>query len=299
MTAMPPASVPAYTQALSDSTTVPEALRALRGQLEDLAKGVEAVYFAFDQRKQVVVERYRASGEDYVAQPFQVSLDHLPPKLRRDLLAGGVLVDFGEQSADFLRFFGLEDLSDGYLLAQGIRASGELCGVIAVREPRQRFGSRVADRLAPPVAVFALAVTLQGERAARKQAEESLERILGRIHDEHAQSTAALQRELDDARRQLTADGVDARIAELQRAASDATERARGAAARLQAVEQQIATAVAQLEKAHLDLSRQAETLRNQGNVLHRVQRLVADLPEPADARRVLEEVLAAVSGSR
>jgi signal transduction histidine kinase len=299
VTPMPPPTLAVFTQTLSDAASLPEALHALRGQLDDAAKGLQLSYFVFDSRKQVVCERYRVTGDIVEPQPLQVSLDHLPARLRRDLLAGGALVDFGEQSADYLRFFGMDDPSDGYLLAQGIRANGELSGIVAVREPRQRFGSRAVDRIAAPVGVFALAVALYGERAARQEAEESLERIVSRIHAEHGQATAALQRELDEARRQLTADGVDAKVAELQRAAKDATDRARGAAARLQAVEQQVATAVAELEKAHVDLSRQSETLREQGNMLHRLQRLLADSAPARDPREVLQEVLAAVSGNR
>lgn len=298
VTPMPPA-IAVFAQEIAAVQDIPEALLALRAHLDDAPRGLQLAYFTFDARRQVVAQRYRCGESAVTTEQFQVSLDHLPAKLRRDLINGATLVDFGEQSADYLRFFGMQDPSDAYLLMLGIRAHGELCGLVAIREPRQRFASRIVERLIAPVGVFALGVMLWEERAARKHAEESLEQILAKVRAEHGQAVHALQRELEDARRQLTADGTDARIAELQRTARDATERAKGAAARLQAVEQQVATAVAQLEKAHVDLSRQSEALRGQGVVLHRVQRLLAESPPSKDPRQIIEEVLAAVSAER
>jgi hypothetical protein len=295
---MPPLTTAAFTQALADAPAIPDALRLLRAQLEEAGKGLQLAYFAYDARREVVAHRYR-QDTSFASEPFQVSLDHLPTKLRRELTVGGALADFGEQSADFLRFFGMDEPSDGYLLVQGIRVHGELCGIVAVREPRQRFGSRVVDRISAPVGVFALAVGVLAERAARREAEESLERIMSQVHEEHSQALWGLQLELTELRRQLTATGMDARVAELQRAAQNASERAKGAAARLIAVEQQVATAVAQLEKAHLDLSRQAETLRAQGAVLHRIEGLLRETSGARDPRVVLEEVLAAVTATR
>lgn len=293
---MPPLAIAAFTQTVMEAPDVPEALRALSAQLEETARGLHVAYYSFDARRQIVTTRYTQSPGGFAGEPFEVSLDHLPPRFRKDLVAGGALVDFGEMSSDYLRFLGMQDPSDAFLLVQGIRAHGELCGLIAIREPRQRFGSRVVEKVTAPVGIFALAVTLCSERDARREAEQALEEILGRVHEEYGRSMAALQEELQGIRRQLTADGVDSRVAELQRAAFDAGERARGAASRLQAVEQQVATAVAQLEKAHVDLSRQSEALRNQGNLLHRIQRLITESPEASDPRRILEEVRAAVA---
>lgn len=296
---MPPLTIAAFTQTVMEAPSVPEALRSLSAQLEETTRGLHVVYYSFDARRQVVTTRFTQSGRGFTAEPFEISLDHLPPRIRQDLVTGGALVDFGEMSSDYLRFFGMQDPSDAFLLVQGIRAHGELYGLIAIREPRQRFGSRAVEKVTAPVGIFALAVTLCAERDARRQAEEALEQILARVHEEYGRSMAALQGELQEVRRQLTADGVDARVAELQRAAFDAGERARGAASRLQAVEQQVATAVAQLEKAHVDLSRQSDALRSQGNLLHRIQRLITESPPASDPRSVLEEVRAAVVSER
>jgi hypothetical protein len=293
---MPPLSIAAFTQVVMEAPDLPEALRALNAQLEETVRGLQVAYFSFDARRQVVTSRYTLSSAGVRAEPFEVSLDHLPPRIRKELITGGGLVDFGEMSSDYLRFFGTPDPSDAFLLVQGIRAHGELCGLIAIREPRQRFGSRAVEKITAPVGVFALAVTVCAERDARREAEEALEQIVGRVHEEYGRSLAALNVELQEVKRQLTADGIDARVAELQRAAFDAGERARGAASRLQAVEQQVATAVAQLEKAHVDLSRQSEALRNQGNLLHRIQRLITESSATSDPRSVLEEVRAAVA---
>lgn len=293
---MPPLTIAAFTHAVTEAPDIPEALRALSAQLEETARGLQVAYYSFDARRQVVTTKYTQAAGGFAATPFEISLDHLPPRLRKDLVAGGALVDFGEMSSDYLRFFGMQDPSDAFLLVQGIRAHGELCGLIAIREPRQRFGSRAADKITAPVGVFALAVAVCSEREARREAEQALEQILGKVHEEYGRSLAALQVELQEVKRQLTADGIDARVAELQRAAFDAGERARGAASRLQAVEQQVATAVAQLEKAHVDLSRQSEALRNQGNLLHRIQRLITESHAASDPRSVLEEVRAAVT---
>lgn len=290
---MPPLTVAALANLLADTPSVDDAFRVLREQLDEAARGLELAYFRHDVRRHVVVERLGFGEGELVREPLELSLDHLPPKNRRELLAGGTLVDFGDQSADYLKFLRME-AGDAFLLLQAVRFDGELCGLVAVREPRQRFGSRATERMAAPIGLFAMAVTHCAEREARREAERALEDLLAKTHSEYGRTMTELQTELDRARSHLTVGGANERIAELERAARAAADEARAAAARLEAVEQQVTAAVSQLEKAHLDLSRQSQALRNQNNLLHRIERLLVDGAD--DPQRAIEEVLAAVA---
>jgi hypothetical protein len=293
---MPPLTIAALAHALAEAPALPDALRVLRSQLDEISRGLQLAYFRCDPRRQLVIERLRVTERDVVSEPIELSLDHLPPKLRRDVFAGGALVDFGEQSADYLKFFGMEDPAEGYLLLQGVQFDGELCGVTALREPRQRFGNRVVDRITAPLGLFALAVSQSAQRDARREAERAVEELLARVHEEYGRTLGVLRQQLSDMRRQLEPTGANQRVAELERAARAAAEESREALARLTAVEQQVSAAVSQLEKAHLDLSRQSDALRSQGNLLHRIEQILTESAAHEDPRKVLEEVLEAVS---
>jgi hypothetical protein len=290
---MPPLTVAAFANLMADAQGVDHAFCALRTQLDEVARGLELAYFRYDPRRKVVAERLSLVGGQLAREALELSLDHLPPKIRRDLLGGGALVDFGDQSGDYLKFFRMEP-GDGFLLLQAVRFDGELCGLIAVREPRQLFGSRAAERIAAPIGLFAMSLTQCAERQARREAERALEELLAKTHSEYGRTLADLRTELDRARNQLTVGGANEHVVELERAARAAADEARAAFARLEAVEHQVAAAVSQLEKAHLDLSRQSEALRNQSNLLHRIERLLVEGAD--DPRRAIEEVLAAVS---
>lgn len=293
---MPPLTVAGFAHVLARCPTLEEAVRNLRVQLDEVARGLDLAFFRYDARRQLVVERLKEVNGSVAHDPLELSLDHLPPKLKREVLLGGSLVDFGDQSADYLKFFGLGNSVEGSLLLQAVRFDGEPWGLLAVREPRQRFGSRVAERIGAPIGVFTLAATQYAEREARKHAEESLETLLGRVHEEYSRSLADLRAALAQAQAHMTASGAGARVAELERAARAAAEQARGAQARLAAVEQQVSAAVTQLEKAHIDLSRQSDLLRANGAVFQEIEQALAGSAVGEDPRRMLEKVRAAVS---
>jgi hypothetical protein len=144
--------------------------------------------------------------------------------------------------------------------------------------------------------LFALAVSQSAQRDARREAERAVEELLARVHEEYGRTLGVLRQQLSDMRRQLEPTGANQRVAELERAARAAADESREALARLTAVEQQVSAAVSQLEKAHLDLSRQSDALRSQGNLLYRIEQILTESAAHEDPRKVLEEVLEAVS---
>lgn len=294
---MPPLTIASFAQALTAAPDIPEGLRALRAQLDEIARGTTPAFCRFDARRQLLTERFRFDGANVVCEEAELSPDHLPQKLRKDVLNGGQLVDFGERSTEFSKFLGIDDATDSFLLLQGVQFDGDLAGLIAIRELKQRFGSRAVERIAGPVAMFALAVTQLFEREARSEAERAVEDLVTRIHEEYGRSLSELRGQLTEALRKLALAGSDARVTELETAARAAAETAHEAVERLSAVEQQVTAAVGELEKAHLDLSRQSEQLRTQGNLLTRIQRQLSEAGADADPRKLLKELLATVSG--
>src|SRR3970040_1178996 len=105
---MPPLTIAAFTQAVTEAPDIPDALRALSAQLEETARGPQVAFYSFDARRQVVTTKYTQAPGGFDEWPFEISIDHLPPRLQKDLGPGGSLVHFGEMSSDSLRFFGMQ-----------------------------------------------------------------------------------------------------------------------------------------------------------------------------------------------
>jgi len=106
-----------------------------------------------------------------------VSVDHLPPAIRRALVSGATLADFGTESDDYLKLLGLTPQQGGGILTvRGLTLDGELAGFVAVYEPRRRFGNRVVERLSPAIDLFALAFERIAEHDARFEAVQALRR---------------------------------------------------------------------------------------------------------------------------
>lgn len=296
---MSPQPLPAFCQTLSAAPDLRGALSVLYAEMVSNDPGLELALFLHDPRKGLLTSRLVAGPSGVTTAPLELSPDHLPAKLKRDVLAGAKLVDFGDLSSDFMKFLSFGTPSaGGYLLLHGVRFDGELYALLAVVEPRRRFGGRATDRMLPLVALFMTAAARFAERDARSEAVRALEEISEKLHARYTAQIADLETQLADARAAAEGRGRGDthRVAQLERAAREAAAQALTASERLSAVEHQVSAAVAQLEKAHLDMSTQAQQLRAQAKILYRIERLLEHRDKAEDPRKLLDEVVAAVA---
>ncbi|CAN5591800.1 hypothetical protein BH23GEM1_BH23GEM1_07620 [soil metagenome] len=296
---MSPQPLPVFCQTLAAAPELRGALAALYAEMVANDPGLELALFTHDARKGLLTAKLVAGPAGVTTVPMELSPDHLPAKLKRDVLGGSRLVDFGDLSGDFMKFLSFGTPASGsYLLLHGLRFDGELYALIAVTEPRRRFGGRATDRMLPLIALFMNAAGRFAERDARAEAVRALEEVSEVLHARYSKQVADLETALADARN--VADGKGSgdtqRVAQLERAARDAAAQAQTASERLTAVEQQVSAAVAQLEKAHLDMSTQTQQLRTQAKILYRIERLLEHRDKAEDPRKLLDEVVAAVA---
>lgn len=296
---MSPQPLPAFCQALAAAPDLPGALRVLYAEMSASDPGLELALFPYDTRKGLLIARLVAGPSRITTTAVELSPDHLPPKLKKEVLGGAKLVDFGDLSNDFMKFLSFGTPSaGGYLLLHGMRFDGELYALLAVIEPRRRFGGRATDRMLPLITLFMNTASKFAERDSREEAVRALEEVSETLHASYTKIINDLEIQLAEAR--LAAEGKGGgdtrRVLQLERAAREAAAQAHTASERLSAVEQQVSAAVAQLEKAHLDMSNQTLQLRAQGKVLYRIERLLEHRDKAEDPRKLLDEVVAAVS---
>jgi len=105
------------------------------------------------------------------------------------------------------------------------------------------FGTRVMERFAPYVALFALAYARYAEREARNEAVRTLEDVTQRVHGEYVKHLASLEQALAVARNTPSGGGTftPERMIALETENAKAKEDARRANRRAEAVEQQFA----------------------------------------------------------
>ncbi|MGI9139786.1 MAG: hypothetical protein ACR2GJ_01610 [Gemmatimonadaceae bacterium] len=292
-------SLPAFCQTLAAAPDLSGALAALFVEMVATDPGLELALFTYDARRGLLTSRVVPGPGEVATFPMEISPDHLPAKLKRDVLAGTRLVDFGDQSSDFMKFLSFGNpASNGYLLLHGLRFDGELYALIAIVEPRRRFGGRITERMLPLLALFMNAAAKFAERDARAEAVRALEEVSEKVHTKYGILVAELEAQLADARAAVEGKGGgdSRRVAQLERAARDAAAQARTASERLTAVEQQVSAAVGQLEKAHVDINTQTQQLRTQAKLLYRIERLLENRDKAEDPRKLLDEVVAAVT---
>lgn len=296
---MSPQPLSVFCQTLAAAPDLRGALGALYSELVANDPGLELALFTYDARKGLLTSRLVAGPAGVTTTPLELSPDHLPAKLKRDVLGGARLVDFGDLSNDFMKFLSFGAPTGGsYLLLHGMRFDGELYALLALIEPKRRFGGRATERVLPLISLFLSAAARFAERDARSEAVHALEEISEKLHERYRRTIAELETQLADARNAAEGKGGgDAhRVAQLERSAREAAAQAQTASERLTAVEQQVSAAVAQLEKAHLDMSTQTQQLRAQAKVLYRIERLLEHRDKAEDPRKLLDEVVAAVS---
>jgi hypothetical protein len=278
---------------------VAEALNALAQDIFEHERNGHVALFIYDAKRELLSERLVPAHEGLRTAQIEVALDHLPTAIRRALAAGKQFADLGSESGDYQKLLGVgANPEAGVLLLRGLLVDGELTGVLALSEPKTRFGHRLSEKVAPAVDLFALAFARLAERRAREEAVRALEDLTRALNEEHARAVGELQRKLSEAQAAINGKGTGdtIRVTQLKRAIEVASVEARATAQRLSAVEEQVRVAVTKLEKAHVQLHAQGEALQTQSNIIYRVEQTLKEAMAGQDSRKVLEEVLQIVA---
>jgi hypothetical protein len=258
------------------------------------------VLFIFDARRDLLAERLMPAPEGMRTAQLEIAVDHLPSAIRRTISAGKQFADLGTESGDYQKLLGTGASPEaGVLLLRGLLVDGELAGVLALSEPKTRFGHRLSEKVSPAVDLFSLAFARLAERRAREEAVRTLEELTKALNEENARALKDLQRKLAEARSALNGKGGSdsIRVSQLKRAIEVASVEARATAERLSAVEEQVRVAVTKLEKAHVQLHAQGEALQTQSNIIYRVEQALKDATAGrGEPRKILEEVLQIVT---
>ncbi|MHB0948150.1 MAG: GAF domain-containing protein [Gemmatimonadaceae bacterium] len=293
---MPPRTLASLAHALGIAADLDAAVLALGESLQEIDRAAQTALFRFDGRRGMLRERLRPEGPGVERLAIDTTFDHLPSRERAGLTGGTVPVDFAARSDDIARLLRLEVPADGgWLTAWGLRFDNALGAVLVVYEPRRFFGTRTAERFAPSVALFDLAFSRLLEREARIEAVGALEQVTQRLHDEHQRKLLDLQQQLQrevGAARSAGPMDRSTREVELQREIDAAQETARRATRQSQAVESQVAAAVEQLEKTHIELHRRTEALRQKTRTLYLIERVLALAASTDEPRQLADGLL-------
>ena len=296
---MAPRTLAALSTVLSSVGNTAEALNALAQDIVEHDRNGHIVLFIYDGQRELLSERLMPAHEGMRTAQIEIALDHLPTAVRRTLTAGKQFADLASESGDYQKLLGVgANPEAGVLLLRGLLVDGELSGVIALSEPKTRFGHRLSEKVVPAVDLFGLAFARLAERRAREEAVRALEDLTRSLNDEHARAVAELQHKLSEARAALNGKGMGdtIRVTQLKRAIEVAAVEARATAQRLSAVEEQVRVAVTKLEKAHVQLHAQGEALQTQSNIIYRVEQTLREAMAGQDSRKVIEEVLQIVT---
>ena len=296
---MAPRTLASLAHALSAAPDLDDALVALSEGLAEIDRSAHLALLRYDGRREMLADRLTPHDGRINRSKVETTFDHLPAPARIAIAQGGQFVDLGEQSQEYARLFGLPPMADGGLLSlRGVRFEGALAAVISLYEPRKIFGTRAAERFAPAAALFDLAFVRFAEKEARDEAVRTLEDVTQRVHGDYVRKLGELERQLtaarDEAGKGAAAD--PARVVHLEKEAARATEEARKATRRANAVEQQVTAAVGQLESLHVELHRRSEALRQKTRTLYLIDRvLTLDGNAEDDPRQLVDGLLALV----
>jgi hypothetical protein len=297
---MAPRTLAALSTVLASAGNVAEALNALSQDVAEHDRNGTIVLFMYDARRDLLAERLIPAPEGMRTAQLEIAIDHLPTAVRRTLSAGRQFADLGPESGDYQKLLGVGASPEaGVLLLRGLLVDGELAGVLALSEPKTRFGTRLSEKIGAAVDLFALAFARLAERRAREEAVRTLEEVSRALNDEHTRAVQELQRKLSEAQAALggKVGGDSIRVSQLKRAIEVAAVEARATAERLSAVEEQVRVAVTKLEKAHVQLHAQGEALQTQSDIIYRVEQALRDATAGGgDSRKILEEVLQIVT---
>jgi putative methionine-R-sulfoxide reductase with GAF domain len=292
---MPPRTLASLAQSLSVATDVEGALRALAESLADLDRSAQLAWVRFDTRRSLMRERILA-GVTPSRVTLDTTLDHLPQKEQREITTGGQFVDFGEASDEYARLFQLEKPEDGGILSvRGLRFDGALSSLLVLYEARKIFGTRVSERFAPAAALFELAHARVLEHEARDEAVRALEDFTQRLHGEYEKKLGTLEDKLLKVSGEFAAGADPGRVVQLERELAGALEDARRTKRKSEAIETHVASAVEQLEKAHIELHRRGEQLRQRTRTLYLIDRVLTLDNTTEDPRQLADGLLALV----
>lgn len=292
---MPPRTLATLAHALSVAPDLDAALLALGDALSEVDRFAKIALVRFDARRSMLVDRLLPAGDTVASDRLDTTFDHLPTRERIAVAAGGTFVDFGDQSDEFAALFAFQRFTDvGWLSLRGLRFDGQLSAIVVLYETRKFFGARSSERIAPSVALFELAFARFFERAAREEAVRVLEDVTHRVHSEYERKLGALEEKLVKASGAHQAVDPE-RLVGLEREAAKALEDARRAARRADAVEVQVTAAVDQLEKAHIELHRRSETLRQKTRTLYLIDRVLTLDATTDDPREMVNGLLTLV----
>lgn len=272
---------------------------ALADAVAELDRGAALAMFRYDGRREMLRERLTPLFGRVERTSIETTFDHLPIALRVKVAAGGPFVDITDRTADYVRLFGFTHAVDGGVLAlRGLRVEGYLAAVLALYEPRKIFGTRTTERLAPSLALFDLAFSRLSEREAREEAFRTLEDVTQRVHGDYVRKLRALEAELREARNS-TPTGVaalsPAEIVALQAESARADEDVRRATRKADLAEQQLMSAVGQLEQSHVELHRRSEALRQRTRTLYLLDRVLSLDASTTDSTALADGLIALV----
>ena len=279
VTSMAPRSLASLAHALGATSDLDGALVALGECVTEMDRSASLALLRYDGRREMLRERLTPVAGRVERTEVETTFDHLPAPVQMKVAAGGQFVDLAERSGDYARLFGFTHTLDGGVMAlRGLRVEGYLAAVLVLYEPRKIFGSRTSQRLAPALALFDLAFGRLSEREAREEAVRTLEDVTQRVHEEYVRKLRRLETELREVRNS-TPDSTMAlspsEVVALQAESARSEEDARRAVRKADLMEQQLTSAVGQLEQAHVELHRRSEALRQRTRTLYLLDRVL------------------------
>src|SRR6478672_1257288 len=293
---MPPRTLASLAHALTVSASPDEALVALGEALAEVDRFAQLALIRFDERRGMLTERMLLANGRPEAIAIDTTFDHLPSRERAAITSGGQFVDFGDNGDEFGRLFQLPSFGEaGWLNVRGLCYEGKLSALLVLYEARKLFGARTAERFLPAIALFELAYLRFLERHAREDAVRTLEDVTQRVHDEYGRRLAELESRVNHTKSAESVSG-STRIVSLERELAQATEDARRALKRAAAVDATVSSAVEQLEKAHIELHRRSESLRQKTRSIYLIDKVLT-LDAAADDPRQLADGLLSLVG--
>lgn len=294
---MPPRTLASLAHALTVAADVETALLALAESLAEVDRFAQVALVRYDPKRSMLRQRLLPQGNEVATAVLDTTIDHLPSRERVTVVSGGQFVDFADGPDEFALLFGLPSLGEpAWLSARGIRFEGQLSAVLVLHETKKIFGTRTSERFAPSAALFDLAFARFLEHEARGEAVHTLEDVTQRVHEEYERRLSELEDRLARSSGEFAATGEGSeRVVALERERAHAEDLARKATRRAEAVEATISSAVEQLEKAHIELARRNEMLRQKTRTLYLIDRVLALDTRTDDPRQLVDGLLALV----
>jgi GAF domain-containing protein len=292
---MPPRTLASLAHALTVCDSSDAALQALGEALAEVDRFAQLALVTFDERHGMLRDRILVVGSRAERLSLNTTFDHLPTRERVAIEAGGQFVDFGDSSDEFARLFQMPGLGEqGWLSVRGLRFDGRLNALLVLHEARKLFGARTAERFLPAIALFELAFLRFLDRGAREEAVRTLEEVTERVHDEYERRLAEVEARLLDASNTPRA-ADSARILSLERELAQATDDARRALKRAAAVDATVSSAVEQLEKAHVELHRRSESVRQKTRTIYLIDKVLTLDAATDDPRQLADGLLSLI----